>query len=415
MQMRLLNLDRSSDRLALFRARNPHLAGIERVSAVDGRLADRRRLIEHGIMSPDLNYSDGAVGCAMSHLTQWRDAAQGGEPLTIIEDDAVLCANFEEESARVLAGLPDDWEYVMWGFNFDAPLTFHLGEGLSPCTSAFDQAAMRQDIRNFASRRVSTMAFRLLRGFGTVCYSISPRGAMRLVEFCLPLRPMDTMHPGLAHRIANAGIDNMLARVWPEMAAYVAVPPLALTENDHRVSTIQAAGTPQPPAQKVAFPEPDAFAAVFERIGVTNAVAVGIRSDHYTVLPTAALRRVGWGGFDIAEDASLLARALTERGIEQGFDLLFLGTADTPVPSLCTLLGSFRPRAVVVPADRDEAQRPAPAEAGRRGPPRLSMKQIAAGFGYSTQPCPEADGYLLLLRQGISWEEPAEPGVAVLA
>ena len=65
MQMRLLNLDRSSDRLALFRARNPHLAGIERVSAVDGRLADRRRLIEHGIMSPDLNYSDGAVGCAM--------------------------------------------------------------------------------------------------------------------------------------------------------------------------------------------------------------------------------------------------------------------------------------------------------------------------------------------------------------
>ncbi|MBI0537510.1 hypothetical protein D9599_18280 [Roseomonas sp. KE2513] len=60
MEKRLINPAPRSDRLALFKARNPHLSDIQRVPAIDGRAADREWLRVSGIMSPDLSYPDGA-------------------------------------------------------------------------------------------------------------------------------------------------------------------------------------------------------------------------------------------------------------------------------------------------------------------------------------------------------------------
>eukprot|EP00441_Pelagodinium_beii_P036005 CAMPEP_0197632122 /NCGR_PEP_ID=MMETSP1338-20131121/9025_1 /TAXON_ID=43686 ORGANISM="Pelagodinium beii, Strain RCC1491" /NCGR_SAMPLE_ID=MMETSP1338 /ASSEMBLY_ACC=CAM_ASM_000754 /LENGTH=250 /DNA_ID=CAMNT_0043203673 /DNA_START=59 /DNA_END=808 /DNA_ORIENTATION=+ len=41
-------------------------------------------------------WSDGERGCAMSHITAWRQVAQGTEPMLIFEDDTVLPADFAE-------------------------------------------------------------------------------------------------------------------------------------------------------------------------------------------------------------------------------------------------------------------------------------------------------------------------------
>jgi hypothetical protein len=98
---------------------------------------------------------------------------------------------------------------------------------------------VRKGCDDWPRRVVETTLFRNLRSLGTVCYSISPRGARRLFEVCTPLRPLDTFHPGINRVLPNSGIDNVMAHAAPFMDAFVSVPPLVLTENDRGASTVQ--------------------------------------------------------------------------------------------------------------------------------------------------------------------------------
>lgn len=244
MEIRLVNLDRSPDRLATFADRNSHLAEYRRVSAVDGNLVDRDRLIRNQVITSDLAYTKGALGCALSHLSHWRDAIESDKALTIVEDDVVLAENFAEETERLIKSLPEDWEHVIWGWGFDALMTFDLLPGYSHCTSSFDQNSLRKRSQHFSTERIDSRLFRLRAGFGTLGYSISPRGARRLLDHCLPLRPMSIHYPGYDRPLPNTGIDNMMAQAYPHMATYVAIPPLVVTDNYHATSTVQT-GTVQ--------------------------------------------------------------------------------------------------------------------------------------------------------------------------
>ena len=78
------------DRLETFLRRNKHIEGIERFSAVDGK-GIRQTLKEKGLLQEGfgVDYTDGGLGCAMSHKAQWERAVASGEALTVIEDDAV--------------------------------------------------------------------------------------------------------------------------------------------------------------------------------------------------------------------------------------------------------------------------------------------------------------------------------------
>ena len=192
---------------------------------------------------------------------QWRDAIESDTALTIVEDDVVLAANFVEETERLISSLPEDWEHVVWGWGFDALMTFDLLPGYSHCTSAFDQESLRKRSPHFSTERVESRLFRLRAGFGTIGYSISPRGARRLLDYCMPLRPMSLQYPGYERTLANTGIDNMMVQLYPRMAAYVAVPPLVVTDNYHAMSTVQA-GIVQSSTHSTAKPPSDSGASV---------------------------------------------------------------------------------------------------------------------------------------------------------
>ncbi len=129
---------------------------------------------------------------------------------------------------------------VTWGYNADTTLTFDLLPGVTPCSAIFHQDGVRAAVDAWPERDVDGRVFPNLRSLGTACYSVSPRGAARLLGFCLPLRPMRTLHPGVEDLLPNTGIDNMMASLWPEMRAFVAVPPLVLTPNEASTSTVQA-------------------------------------------------------------------------------------------------------------------------------------------------------------------------------
>ena len=127
----------------------------------------------------------------------------------------------------------------MWGWNFDFPATFDLLPGVSFCRSMCDQQTARAGLARFVEQDIDPRLYRLRRAIGTPCYSVSPAGAERLRRHCLPLRPMPIHFPVIRHTMANVGIDIMMTHLYPAIEAYLSFPPLVVTPNDARVSTIQ--------------------------------------------------------------------------------------------------------------------------------------------------------------------------------
>jgi glycosyl transferase family 25 len=232
MKIDLINLDRSRERLSTFRARNAHLTNVERFPAVDGRAVDRREVARTGLISETILYSPGALGAFLSHLTLWERAKTRNGATTIAEDDAIFHRDFESRAGELLSTLDPDWDIVVWGWNFDRDLQFELLAGVTPCLSTFSQEQMRLAWRQFQSTSFRPQAFRHFKHFGIVSYSLSPRGAARLLAKALPLVDF----PG------NDGVDCVLNRIYPQINAIVCFPPLVVTENDQSKSTIQVSG-----------------------------------------------------------------------------------------------------------------------------------------------------------------------------
>lgn len=211
MEIRLINLDRSVDRLKRFRNHNMTHNTINRVSAVDGTKIDRLELIEGELLDPSLIYTDGAIGCALSHIIQWNYAVENEIPITIIEDDAILSKNFSEETERLIGTLNDDWDIVFWAYNMDSYISLQMPGGLGGCNLIFDQSTQEKPEALF-SENISSQLYKLQSFFGTAAYSVSPRGAEKILKFCLPLRPMLQAYPVLGKTLQNTGIDNMICK-----------------------------------------------------------------------------------------------------------------------------------------------------------------------------------------------------------
>jgi tetratricopeptide (TPR) repeat protein len=239
MDVHVINLDRNERRLSAFTATNRCLKNIVRFHAIDGGASPRAQLLADGIFSTQMPaYSDGAVGCALSHLSLWRKAAAQSEALTIAEDDAIFNLHFEAEASALIRSLPPDWDIILWGWNFDSILLFDFLPGVSPCVAAFSEEEMRQQAAIFQELRVKPRAYRLRKAFGSLAYTVSPQGARKLLRHCVPIREMDFYCPGLDRIVTNAGIDVMMNALYPEIDAFVSFPPLAVSKNEKTISTV---------------------------------------------------------------------------------------------------------------------------------------------------------------------------------
>jgi glycosyl transferase, family 25 len=241
LNIHVINLDRSTDRLATFRAVNSHvMPQVTRFSAVDGKKVERAAMAERGLIAADLGYSDGALGNALSHIALWDMAIREDRSLTICEDDAVFNRSFCAASESVLRELSPDWHVISWGWNFDSILWFDMIPGVSGCIGTFDQESMRKGTDTFQAAELRPRAYRLLQAFGVICYSISPIGARALRQNCLPLRNTSVYVPGLKANMPNVAMSAALNGVYSHMNSFVSVPPLVVTPNDHSISTVQA-------------------------------------------------------------------------------------------------------------------------------------------------------------------------------
>ncbi|HEY8071510.1 MAG TPA: glycosyltransferase family 25 protein [Methylocystis sp.] len=240
----VISLARTPERLAQFRAVNGEDSGVETFAAVDGSTLSWESLVAQGVFDTSVQYTKGAVGNALSHLSLWQRVLESGEAATICEDDAILPAAFRARTAELLGGL-DPWDIVLWGWNFDSVLMAGLLPGLSNCALLFDQDALRKNALEWRKGAVDRRLYKLYRAFGMVCYSISPRGAERLLRYATPVRETQVYFPILNSVVANRTLDVMANGAYSTLDAFVSFPPLALTYNDHARSTVNE---PAPPA-----------------------------------------------------------------------------------------------------------------------------------------------------------------------
>lgn len=88
MRVVVINLDRSPDRLAMFRKQAERLGiGFERLPAVDGKTIRVKR----GALTPS------EIACFESHRLAWKSLVDSGEPwLAVFEDDVILAPPIAE-------------------------------------------------------------------------------------------------------------------------------------------------------------------------------------------------------------------------------------------------------------------------------------------------------------------------------
>lgn len=231
MQIHLINLDRDADRLAKYREINPHLQDIVRPYAVPGRELNKIELQRAGMIMPDLRYNDSSLGNAHSHIMLWEKAVRTATQITVSEDDAIFVAGFKSAAESLLGTLPSDWDFVQWGWNYDAFLWVEMPAGVSGCKISCDQDELRKNLDRFRSSTVASTLLRLRHSFGIMGYTISPKGAAELLRLCLPLRDTLIDFPGFNVTIENLTIDAMMNFAYPKIKAFVAVPPLVVSEN----------------------------------------------------------------------------------------------------------------------------------------------------------------------------------------
>jgi len=233
----VISLARTPQRWREFEAVNRGGPAYTRFDAVDGSKADRDELIAAGLMTADLDYTAGAIGCALSHLRFWRACAAADGPITVCEDDAILHPDFSR-CAAAAADLQPDFDLILWGWNFNSVLSGELFQG-APFAMVFEEERMRQSVAAFQAKPPTPSLLRLNRAFGCPSYTVSPKGAAKLLALCLPLAPCRVFFPLLDREIDNTGIDIPMNAAYPKIAAYAAVPPLALTLNVTALSTVE--------------------------------------------------------------------------------------------------------------------------------------------------------------------------------
>ncbi|MBM2714229.1 glycosyltransferase family 25 protein [Mesorhizobium caraganae] len=236
----LINLDRSIARLSKYQENNPHLVrNTLRVSAIDGASVDRGQLIKERLITEDCTYLPGSLGCALSHINLWKLAVSENKVITIFEDDVRSSFDFLTESARILSSAPADWDMIKWGFLFD-PLFLWLDFSFSKAKLEFYDRRYSKQGPLFQSDKSSRSLIRIAHSFGLQAYSLTPRGAQKLLEKCLPLKKRTIPFPGTGVILEDTGIDCAMCAAYSSMQAFICMPPLVIAD-DEQLSEREAA------------------------------------------------------------------------------------------------------------------------------------------------------------------------------
>lgn len=253
MEIFVISLKRSLDRRIIFDNYNSkYIHNYSYYDAVDGQNINIDELSENIYTKNSINYSKGAIGCALSHLALWEKCIELNKPIIIMEDDAIVSHNFMEHINHVINNLlpanfdenvdssKKGWDILQLSYNFDTVLSYN-NTVYEQCHCIFGKKKMtKMDIDNFIHSNINTTIARLNNSFGTSAYMISPNGAKLLKNKCFPLNNTIINVPFI-NNINCYTIDCMMNSVYKDISAYVCILPFVITPHisDDYKSTIE--------------------------------------------------------------------------------------------------------------------------------------------------------------------------------
>jgi GR25 family glycosyltransferase involved in LPS biosynthesis len=209
-----------------FRAANPGFP-VTHGFVQDPTTIDRESLLAAGLITPDNAYIPFAMAQALAHVAVWRHCAESGDVAHVAEDRAILRGDFRTAIAPHLAD-PARFDILVWGFDFADPARIAFAPGVEG-RLIHDQTRTPPDFPAFRASQVPTARFRLLYCATACGYTLTPAGARKLLDRCIPMGGGTLPYFGETNRVfANSGIDREMARHYPNLDAFILQPVLAV-------------------------------------------------------------------------------------------------------------------------------------------------------------------------------------------
>jgi len=237
----VISLKRTPERMELFELINANVGlTFETLEAVDGQLIDLEELTRAGITVEGLPWKPGAIGAALSDLRCWERAVASGRPVGILEDDVFLRHDFVRKAVEVCDGMPDDWDIIHLGFNTDTVFDVEIAPGCHAQGSFNVWYPSLEDCERFVKTSNPVAPVRLHNAFGNCSYVVSPKGARKLIDGCLPLAMSEVFVPAYPAVFVANSKDVLMNNLYKDMSAFICIPPLAMPINDKASSTVGA-------------------------------------------------------------------------------------------------------------------------------------------------------------------------------
>ena len=240
MDIFVISLESSTERKVTFDNYNSKYIKYTYHNAVDGKKININNLDKSLFKKGSQNYSNGAIGCALSHLQLWDKCIELNKPIVIMEDDAIVSRDYNKHINNIMNNLlPKTWDIVQLNYNFDSVLSYN-NTNYETCNCTFNKHKItKTDISNFVNTKIITTIAKLNFCFGTSAYIINPIGAKKLKDKCFPLDNRVINLPFL-NNIRCFTIDCMMNSIYKDIQAYVCIIPFIITPHisDDYVSTI---------------------------------------------------------------------------------------------------------------------------------------------------------------------------------
>ncbi len=226
-----ISSDATPEQTERFERLNNHVPGLVRSVGVSAQGLDVQAMQQMNLISAECLFSQSAFAAALSHVALWGNVAQHKTAAHVFESNAVLCANFEAESLRILASLPHDWDFVLWGNTPGTALQLDILPELALFSGAVQPPYSARGAAALSEIRVTSLAFPLMATQNVSGYAISPSGAQKMIKACLPLTSTSVPTSGSKESGAAAQtLQQLMSLHYSTMKAYACVPPLCMAD-----------------------------------------------------------------------------------------------------------------------------------------------------------------------------------------
>lgn len=226
-QVIVISLKSSKERREVFSKLNKHVDYVY-FDAVVGAELDDSITKNESIFSKNLNFNKGAMGNALSHISLWRYCVENDCSLTVAEDDCFFREDFHLIKSKLLGNENSDWDLISWGWNFDSPIYLNILKNISDISLFANQDQLRINTNKFLECKEFPKILPLRYSCGLPAYSITPTGAKKFLENCLPLSNINRYSGDVFN---NIGLDLSMSTVYPYTNSFVCLPPIAGTHN----------------------------------------------------------------------------------------------------------------------------------------------------------------------------------------